>query len=634
MVSEAHEVRQFLSQIPPFDALDPEALGAIAGMVEVSYRRAGDTIIEAGGHNDRLFVVRAGAVELMLAGRELTARLGEGACFAYPSLLRGGEVRNTTKAIEDTLLYAIPASRFHALRKSNEAFGQFFIADEASRIQHALAMRRASGGLMLDTRIVGELVAGKAPVTVEDDATIAEAVALMHARDVSTLAVCSGDNLAGIFTDKDLRGRVVAQNLPLDTLISAVMTKDPKTLSEQSTIAEAMALMASGGFRHLPLIDAEGALTAILSATDILASIGSNAIDIGMKIAKAATADDLIKAARKIPESFTAMVVAGVQAESAMRFTSALGEAVHRRACELAESELETAPCSPGKPGAVWGRPPCRYALVVFGSLAREEQLTGSDQDNGFILETEPDTRAAAYFEALGKWMCAVLDQCGFVFCKGGIMASNPDQRLSLAGWLARYENWIVNPSQEAILAATIFFDMRAVHGEVRLVSELRHKVLARIKDNPLFVSFLARDALRSRVPLGIFRNLVLEKSAQGEKVFNAKAQAIMPIIDIARTRALGAGLKEIGTMERLRALGAGGHMNKDDSRSLEDALILVNDLRIAHQARQIESGAAPDNAIAPYDLSSLERVYLKDAFFVIRDGLDALRRGFAAGIS
>lgn len=107
-----------------------------------------------------------------------------------------------------------------------------------------------------------------------------------------------------------------------------------------------------------------------------------------------------------------------------------------------------------------------------------------------------------------------------------------------------------------------------------------------------------------------------------------------MPIIDIARTHALSAGVAEVGTLARLEALTKSGKMHRDDAESLADALLFVNELRIAHQARQIEAGQTPDNMIAPSDLSPLERDYLKDAFAVIRDALDTLRRNFAGGIA
>lgn len=620
MNTEISEVAQFLEGTTAFGILTQEQRVVTSRQVEICYFRKGDKILTAGQHNSQLFLVRSGSVELRLAGGALSARLGAGSAFAYPSLLRGGEVYNTTTALEDTLLYAIEAEQFHTLRAENPAFKAYFAKDETERLSNALAQRQQSGGFQLDSHEAAAIMGRSEPVICSPDVSIGEAVGMMHEHDVSLLAICDSGGLKGIFTDKDLRNRVVAKGVALDQEVASVMTQSPQTLPIQASASEAMALMASGGFRHIPLTRRDGSLAGILSATDILSAIGNNAIETGILITKARDADALVEAARLIPESFSAMVGTGMHATQAMRFTSALGEAVHRKAAQLADE--------------TFGKAPCPYAFVVFGSLAREEQLVGSDQDNGLILSDQASEGDLAYFERWGSYVSDLLNRCGFVLCKGGIMARNAEQRLTLSGWRDRYENWIARPNEDRILRATIFFDMRHIHGDSALTTQLHDATVRQFKGKPLFISYLARDALRTLVPLGFFRNLVLETGEDGKKVFDAKRQAIMPIVDIARTHALAAGLGEVGTLDRLAALAKTGKMHQDDAQSLKDAMILVNEMRIAHQARRLADGLAPNNTITPGDLSPLERDYLKDAFAVIRQSLDALRRNFAGGIA
>ena len=620
MVSELQHVRTFLAGTAPFDALGEDALADIARKVTVRYFRSGEEILTSGARNDQLFIVRSGAVELRLAGDELTARLGSGGCFAYPSLLRGGEVRNTTTALEDTLAYCLPQEVFHHLRSASEVVRTYFNESETERIRSAvrdLKLRRASP---LQQTTIGDLLAHSAPVSCDPRLPVSDAAGLMAESNVSTLAVCDEGRLVGIFTDKDLRNRVVAPRLAFDTPVGEVMTPGPRTLPGNASAAEAMALMAAGGFRHIPVCEPGGGLMAILSATDILAHLGDSAIDTGMLVARAPGPDALVAASRQIGDGFARMEAGGFHAEHTMRFTSALGEATHRRAAQLAESEL--------------GSPPVPYALIAFGSLARGEQLVGSDQDNGLVIDDRVDAAGREYFATLGARISDLLDQCGFVYCRGGIMAKNAEQRLTASEWEDRYTRWITDPDEDRILRATIYFDMRAVHGEAALALSLRERVIARARASSIFISYLARDAQRSRIPLGFFRNLVLEKSADGQKIFDAKGQAILPIIDIARTFALAEGITAVGTLARLDALAEAGRMARGDAESLKDAFLLVNELRIAHQAARIRSGMAPDNAIAPGTLSPLERDYLKDAFSVIRGGLDSLKRNLAGGLA
>ncbi|MBX7526500.1 DUF294 nucleotidyltransferase-like domain-containing protein [Qipengyuania vesicularis] len=593
---------------------------SITRRITVRYYRAGEVILASGEQNDHLFIVRSGAVELRLAGAELTARLATGSCFASPSLLRGGEIRNTTIALEDTLAYLLPGQIFHELRQNSAQFREFFAESESERIRSAVRELKLKRSNTLEQSSIGALLTHRQPVSCSPDTKVSDAARLMSESDVSTLAICADDKLIGIFTDKDLRNRVVARAIGFDEPVSTVMTPSPVTLPESANISEAMAMMAAGGFRHIPVLGQHGELRAILSATDILAHLGDSAIDTGMLVARAASPEALVSAAQGIPDGFTRMEAGGFHAEHTMRFTSALGEAVHRRAAELAEVEL--------------GPPPVPYALLVFGSLARGEQLVGSDQDNGLVIDDRVDEAGRTYFETLGTRISDMLDEAGFVYCKGGIMAKNADQRLTVSEWQSRYEDWIDNPDEDKILRATIFFDMRAVHGNLELESRVRDHVLEKVAGNRLFLSYLARDAQRSRIPLGIFRNLVLEKSEDGTKGFDAKAQAILPVIDIARSFTLSEGLAAVGTLDRLDALAEAGRMARGDAESLKDAFLLVNELRIAHQAAQLRAGKQPDNIIAPSSLSPLERDYLKDAFSVIRGGLDSLKRNLAGGIA
>jgi len=99
MNSELSEIVSFLRQTAPFDELGERTVQRLARAITIQYYRKDAAVLRAGETNDRLFIVRSGAVELRLAGDELTARLDLGACFAYPSLLRGGEVRNTAVAL-------------------------------------------------------------------------------------------------------------------------------------------------------------------------------------------------------------------------------------------------------------------------------------------------------------------------------------------------------------------------------------------------------------------------------------------------------------------------------------------------------------------------------------------------------
>ena len=100
-------------------------------------------------------------------------------------------------------------------------------------------------------------------------ASVREAAVLMRARHIgSVLIVDADDRLVGIFTERDLVCRVVAEHRdPDETMLGAVMTVRPETVGPNTTAIDALRRMHQGGFRHLPVVR-DGKPVAIVSRRD------------------------------------------------------------------------------------------------------------------------------------------------------------------------------------------------------------------------------------------------------------------------------------------------------------------------------------------------------------------------------
>jgi CBS domain-containing protein len=103
----------------------------------------------------------------------------------------------------------------------------------------------------------------------ESVAAIAER---MRQRTVGSVVVVSpAQEPIGIVTDRDLVIRVLADGKnPYQTPVENVMTTALKTVTEGTSIEQALALMRSGAFRRLPVVDRQGKLLGILTLDDIL----------------------------------------------------------------------------------------------------------------------------------------------------------------------------------------------------------------------------------------------------------------------------------------------------------------------------------------------------------------------------
>ncbi|HTW59704.1 MAG TPA: CBS domain-containing protein [Terriglobales bacterium] len=115
-----------------------------------------------------------------------------------------------------------------------------------------------------------EIVKDRRVYSVEATRTVLEAARFMMEHNVGAVAVIRGGELAGIFSERDIMNRVVAVGrTPGTTLVSEVMTANPRAVSADETIEECLFIMREFGFRHLPIVDGKE-LKGLVSLRDIL----------------------------------------------------------------------------------------------------------------------------------------------------------------------------------------------------------------------------------------------------------------------------------------------------------------------------------------------------------------------------
>jgi CBS domain-containing protein len=117
---------------------------------------------------------------------------------------------------------------------------------------------------------VGEVERGPLLRVAPSD-SLAQVVTLMNEYHRGAVLVVEDDRLVGIFTERDVLRRVVMQHLDLAKVtVGELMTRDPDVLPESATLAQALREMVQGGYRHLPIVDARGRPTSMLSMRTII----------------------------------------------------------------------------------------------------------------------------------------------------------------------------------------------------------------------------------------------------------------------------------------------------------------------------------------------------------------------------
>jgi CBS domain-containing protein len=108
-------------------------------------------------------------------------------------------------------------------------------------------------------------------LSIGPDARLSEVARQMRVEDSDSIAVMSDDHLIGIITERDLV-RAIADGVdPKQATAGVIMTADPVTAGAEEDVSVVALRMMSLGVRHLPVVDAGGNPTGLLSARNLVA---------------------------------------------------------------------------------------------------------------------------------------------------------------------------------------------------------------------------------------------------------------------------------------------------------------------------------------------------------------------------
>ncbi|MGL4830148.1 MAG: DUF294 nucleotidyltransferase-like domain-containing protein [Vibrio sp.] len=624
MDAELIEIQQFLQQHPPFDALPSDLLSEVTQQIEIAYFRKGTPIISHKQAIRDLYLIRSGAVEVYRRHGELYNRLTEGSLFGQMGLLTRNQVSFAVTAIEDTLLYCIPEVLFHHLHQEFDSFADFVEVEQSARLRQTVKKQKEQNDLI--TSKVKQLLVRPAP-TIDKQVTIQQAALRMADENLSALLILDDRILhdteddstpvVGIITERDLCRRVLAHGIDTQQAVSQVMTQEVISLDHNAYVYEAMLAMLRNNVHHLPVLREKQPI-GIIDMTDIVRYESQNSLLLVSRIYQQTSIDELAQLAIEVQASFVRLVNEDANSHMIGTAMSTIGRAFTQRIIELVEAEL--------------GEAPVPYCFVAFGSMGRDEQLIVTDQDNALILDDCYDVQQhGAYFTQFAQSVCHGLDRCGYPLCDGEIMASNPKWRMTRKDWENCFADWIDNPNPQALLNASIFFDLDGVYGRTKWAEQLSSFIVRRTKRNQRFLACLARNALNRTPPLGFFKNFVMEKDGRHNNSINLKRRGTAPLADLIRVHALAAGSRAKNSFERLDDVIEAGLLPQGKGKDLRDALEFIAMVRIRHQAIDVEQKREADNSIEPENLSDFERRNLKDAFQILSNGQNFLKYRYQA---
>ncbi len=615
------QARDLLSRIVPFSFLSEKDLDEMVNALSLIHHNAGTLLFVQGQSRiDYLYIIQKGAGELYYeqAGeKNLKGYLGEGDTYGGISMLlnKGVSIRSL-RVEEEAYLYALPERDFMRLCHRCPAFSEFFTDTFGKRmLNRSYAEIFARRILPKDETVhvfnvsVARLMS-RDILSCNQKMPVQQAAILMSRRKCSSIFVQNdAGKQIGIVTDTDLRNRVIAQGLEINIPISAIMSSPLSMIPEQLSVFEAMLEMMQKNLKHLAVQDSSGKVIGTISSRDLLAAQGQSPLFIVREIASALSREELREKQARIPGLVQNLISSGAKAENVTRLIATVSDAILQRLIEIALEQN--------------GPPPEPFVFMIMGSEGRREQTLKTDQDNAIIFRDVPDDRLPIvqnYFLTLGETVCTWLDEIGYAFCKGGVMAMNPNWCQPLSVWCDKFSDWIHTAEAEDLLHSSIFFDFRGAYGDFGLIDQLRRHLSDSLQGWSGFFRHLTENALHFKPPLGFFRNFVVESKGEHRNAFDIK-QAMLPVVDFARIHALKNGIEETNTMDRLYQLHEGGHLTGKDYNDISRSYSFLMQLRFVRQITAIiEENGPPDNYINPKNLSRIEQTMLKEIFKRVED--------------
>ncbi len=615
------QLRQFLSEHSPFNFLPEAVLDALVDELRmVEYPANTVVCLQGNTHIDSLYIIYRGSLELYYqenGKKTLNGFLEEGDTLGgIAMLLNDGVAIRTARTQEPAVFYLLGKKRFLQLCDQHPEFAEFFTTVFGKRLLDKsymaiiakLASQRSESAPPLYNQPV-ENVCRKDFIACDGKDTIQEAARLMTREKRSSIMIRGKDGrCVGIVTDKDFREKVAAEGLDVSQAVETIMSAPLITIPAQAPIFEAILLMIRKNIKHLAVTDAAGQVFGIISNRRLLVAQGQSPVSMIRDIREAQEPEPVFRKKSQIPNLLRDLIQSGARADHLNRMVTAIADAVLTRLIEIALDEL--------------GPPPARFAFVIMGSEGRKEQTLKTDQDNAIIYEDVPPESAPAvneYFLTFAKKVCGWLDQAGYQYCNGEVMAQNPKWCQPLSVWKNYFRTWIRTPEPMAVMHSTIFFDFVGAYGDLSLTQELRHYLNNLLKDRAgIFFYHLTLNSLKIKPPIGFFRNFVVESKGEHRNTFDIK-KAMTPIVDFARCYALEQRLEATNTLERLQQLHLKGVLNEEEYHELTQSYRYLMQIRFMRQVTAVmDEQRKPDNYIDPSKLSNIEQKMLKEIFTLV----------------
>ena len=602
----ANELGAEMRQFAPFMLMQSGHLLQLIGSAQQLSYGAGATIVApASGVPTHLWFLRQGLV--IGRGNDGTGfEFEAGDLFPIGAVMASRPVTSRYSAHEAVVCLRLPVQEVHAIAALSLPLSEFLRGRVRSQLELARQALRATYAAQALAEQSLETVLGelplKTPISVSPQTPLSEALALMHTRKIGSMLVLD---------DASVAQGILTRHDILDRVVLARLPLEtpigqvmtqPVRSVTVQDTAQDAALLMSRHTIRHVPVTRDGKAVGMVSERDLFTLQRMSIRHVSSGIRSAPDEAALVQSALQIRQFARHLIGQGVAARQMTQLISHLNDLLTERLVQMLAERHAI-----DLEQACW---------LAFGSEGRSEQTISTDQDNGLVFVSDRPEQDRPRWLAFARAVNEALDRCGYPLCKGDVMASNPQCCLTPLEWSHRFENWLEHGAPEDLLKANIYFDLRALVGRTDLADALRAQVTRQAAALPRFAKQMADNALRHRVPLN-WRGAIDTRTVAGRAMVDLKNHGTAVFVDIARLYALALGVPHTGTRERLEAIGRLLRVPDPYSQTWVAAFEYLQMLRL--QVQMADTPQESANLVDLEALNNIDRHMLKESFRVAR---------------
>lgn len=587
------DAERFIREVPPFRGLPSSVITTLVEKIKVKVYPKNEVIYREKDLPEYLYLVRKGYVVLEKEGNILD-QLQEGETFGYLPLITTQELDHSARTVEDTVVFLIKKEDFLNLFQNYSVVQSFYTQKLAQKLAEALNQKKDQWGTFSSVPL--SKLNLKSPVIVEGENSVEKVIQEMVEKNV-TACLVKLEKGYGIITERDVIKKLLYQGLDKKETKAKNIASFPLVyLEKEAPLSQAMLLMTRHRIRKIVVVD-EGIPVGILEDTDIISLGSKNLITITKEIERTNSLEELKKIYYHCFYSAIDFAIKEKDPELIGRYLSEIRDGIIKKVIHLTLSERN-----------LFLLP----SLMVIGAHGRREASFKTKLKIFLIKNSSEEVFEVALLLVKNLKFLGVEIEEEYL--------TQPYWIKTIDEWEKTFSHWIAYPDLKDIGKKANFFDLRFIGVESKDTDLFYQNVLQKIKKNDRILPYLALDAVKLKPSLGLFKELLVEKSGPFKGRLNLFKSGVLPLVCLVRVLSLEQGITNVNTFKRISRLESSGSIRPETAKDLKEAYKFLTTLRFKVQIDNFKREQEPHDYLDPSELEKGDLNLLKEVFKFIEN--------------